>query len=506
VTTLALSPRRNHREAADADTFDFPAAAHARGATAAQSAWHRHAPLLALVPVLAVFVWMVTCGTGRLFVREDFGQFYDAQAQSLLEGHWDVEPASLRNEAFIRDGKRYGYFGFAPAVPRMVLNRLFPAMEGCWSRLSLTLACAVTLSVLHLFVLKAGDFFPASPVVPPRLSVAARSVFLLSAGLGSTLIFLGSRAYIFHEAIIWGAALALACCHVVTCWLLLPRRSLLVLACGLAFAAFFTRAPSGCGAMATIGLLGLRGLWRRRPSFDAAAPLAAVGITVACFVGVNYAKFRTTFEGVPLRMYAPMIAEPARLANTGGQLMSLKNVRSTSIAYFSLSSVRVSPSFPWIYLAIDATVLPEARLDVIEPFASLPAAMPALLALAAVGLVVVPHRRSAGGVTAGLPVRAVLLGGATVLAADAITYRYVHDLFPALVACGAFGLHAVLRIRRPSLRRAVVAVGLPLAAIGIYANCAFALVYQRDMVGGTPAAATQEFKTWRTAVDGTFSP
>ncbi|MDB5172354.1 MAG: hypothetical protein JWN51_1127 [Phycisphaerales bacterium] len=502
--TYMLLARNRHSDGAEADASHPPAASC--GHVAQRTTLHRHAPLLMLVPVLAIFVWMVTCGTGRLFAPEDFGQFYDAQARSLLQGRWDVEPASLRNEAFIRDGKRYGYFGFVPAVPRMALNRLFPAMEGRWSRLSLTLACAVTLSVLHLLVLKAGEFFPASAAIPARLSVAARSVFLLSAGLGSTLIFLGSRAYVFHEALIWGAALALACCYAVMCWLVRPRRWLLVLACGLASAAFFTRAPSGSGAVAAIGLLGVSALWRRRAWFDAVAPLAAVGLTVACFVGVNYAKFRTTFEGVPLRMYSPMIADPARFANTGGRLMSLANVRSTSLAYFSASSVRVAPSFPWLYLALDTAVLPEARLDVIEPFAGMPVAMPALLALAAIGLVVVPHRRATGGATAALPVRAVLLGGATVLAANAISYRYVHDLFPALVACGAFGLHAVLHIRRPALRGAILAAGLPLVLFGIYANCAFALVFQREMVGGTPAAPAREFRAWRAAVDGFMSP
>src|SRR5947207_7117196 len=88
----------------------------------------RHLPLLAAVPVLVVFFWMVTYGAGRLFEAEDFGQLYDAQARSLRSGRWDVAPEAIGEEAFIRDGKHYGYFGFVPAVPRMALNALFPAL------------------------------------------------------------------------------------------------------------------------------------------------------------------------------------------------------------------------------------------------------------------------------------------------------------------------------------------------------------------------------------------
>jgi hypothetical protein len=36
--------------------------------------------------------------------------FYDAQAQSLLHGRIDVPPEAIATEAFMRNGKAYGYF------------------------------------------------------------------------------------------------------------------------------------------------------------------------------------------------------------------------------------------------------------------------------------------------------------------------------------------------------------------------------------------------------------
>src|SRR5688500_10582025 len=110
------------------------------------AALRRHAYLLpALLPALGVFVWMVTCGTGNLFDREPFAQCYDGQAKSLLAGRWDVEPHYIGQEAFVRDGRSYGYFGFVPALFRIPAALLLPGAEGRWSRLSQTVACAVSL-------------------------------------------------------------------------------------------------------------------------------------------------------------------------------------------------------------------------------------------------------------------------------------------------------------------------------------------------------------------------
>src|SRR5687767_6333242 len=76
---------------------------------------------------LGAFLWMVTYGTGALLGRETFGQFYDGQAKALLAGRWDVQQQYIGDEAFVRDGKFYGYFGFVPAVLRIPAAVLMPS-------------------------------------------------------------------------------------------------------------------------------------------------------------------------------------------------------------------------------------------------------------------------------------------------------------------------------------------------------------------------------------------
>ena len=79
-------------------------------------------------------------------------EFYDAQAQSLLEGRIDVPPDAIGPEAFVHDGKSYGYFGPTPALARLPLEVFMPAMYGRWSRASMLAASLLAmLSVLLFF-------------------------------------------------------------------------------------------------------------------------------------------------------------------------------------------------------------------------------------------------------------------------------------------------------------------------------------------------------------------
>ena len=67
---------------------------------------------------------MLTYGTGRLLVTDTFGNFYDYQADAWLHGRWDVPEPALGGEAFVVDGKIYGYFGPTPALLRLPLVAL----------------------------------------------------------------------------------------------------------------------------------------------------------------------------------------------------------------------------------------------------------------------------------------------------------------------------------------------------------------------------------------------
>ena len=76
---------------------------------------------------LALFALLLSGGSTSLLVRDQYGNFYDAQARALLAGHWDVPARALFFEGFRIHGKTYTYFGVWPAMLRMPFLELFPA-------------------------------------------------------------------------------------------------------------------------------------------------------------------------------------------------------------------------------------------------------------------------------------------------------------------------------------------------------------------------------------------
>src|SRR5215207_2549636 len=100
--------------------------------------------------IMLVYCWMITYGTWNILDQENFGTFYDAQAKSFLEGRLDIPLSAIRGEAFIRDGKYYGYFGFGPALLRLPFVLIFPHSEGIWTRSLMVVACILTIVYAYL--------------------------------------------------------------------------------------------------------------------------------------------------------------------------------------------------------------------------------------------------------------------------------------------------------------------------------------------------------------------
>src|SRR5215470_16076828 len=83
--------------------------------------------LLVVLFCFLVLCWFVTLGDWDFFPPAGMlEEFYDAQAQSLLEGHIDVPADAIGPEAFVHGGKSYGYFGPTPALLRLPLEMLMP--------------------------------------------------------------------------------------------------------------------------------------------------------------------------------------------------------------------------------------------------------------------------------------------------------------------------------------------------------------------------------------------
>ena len=73
---------------------------------------------------LIAFGWLVTLGSFQFIAPDVFGSFYDHQAAVWLKGRWDVPEAALSGEAFVVEGKIFGYFGPTPSLMRLPLVAL----------------------------------------------------------------------------------------------------------------------------------------------------------------------------------------------------------------------------------------------------------------------------------------------------------------------------------------------------------------------------------------------
>ena len=97
------------------------------------------------VVATVVFAWVVLGGRADLLARESFGGFYDAQARSLLHGHWDVPANALSFERFKVGGRFFTYFGPWPALLRMPVIAFTREFDGRLSRVSMLVAFVVLL-------------------------------------------------------------------------------------------------------------------------------------------------------------------------------------------------------------------------------------------------------------------------------------------------------------------------------------------------------------------------
>lgn len=501
-----------------------------------------HAPfVLSSAVVLVVFVWFLTFGTWGLFEADEppvhFAErFYDAQALSLLAGRLDVPPEAIGFEAFIHDGKYYGYFGLGPALLRAPLLALFPGLEGRLHHPIMLLACATNLVAAYFLLRRVRSLFRFRGRAPGTEKVLV-VLYLLLIGLGSTNLFLASRAYVYHEAIMVGATFGLLFLLAFVRYAQRRRWPALASACGCAFFTVACRASTGVGPLLVLSLfagaslvpmgrlaawaprltalldrVGLRhtALGLRHLGHVCLAGVAVV-LTVGFFLGVNYAKFGTT-SGMPLHQYvAFQHFDKDGYDKIGGTSFHLANIRCGLWNYFWPGKIEFDPRFPWVYLTYTVTPFPEATLLWSDWWSNVPATMPGLLVLALAGAWAVfasPFKEPRKVLR--LPLLGALAAGVPILFLVGYCERYLHDWYPFLVLAGAAGLYAILSVQRLAVPRLASAALIPLTLWGVLVHAAFTLVYQRDFsvyCGFTnhwTQPKAEEFQRWRRTIDGYF--
>jgi|GEM_PF-1011785 hypothetical protein len=450
-----------------------------------------------------IFAALITGGTFHFLAADSFGIFYDYQAASLLHGRLDVPQSSLAGEAFMVHGKCYGYFGLTPALLRMPFVAAGIAF-GKLSRLYMLTYFAIGLVAVYGLLCHATRIVVGPGAWPSRWAV---TVLVSAACLGSTLLFLGSRAYIYHEAILCGATFALWSAWFSLRYLEAPERHAWIgaLACG--FISIQARPPSGLFALCVLGCAALTHVLRGKMTGSNSGALrhfciaALAALAVLSFHGVSYLKFGT-FDSEPLRYNVQYT--PARLARFQGVNFHLSNLRHNIDAYFFRPDFHFEPHFPYFAFGGNERAYPGSMLDLTEPTVAFPYAMPGLFALATIGavwaLLFAPTVRK--------PLAVLALGSApmalALFTAIATSHRYTADFCPCLITLGAFGL-AVADAETPRWRKGFLIGYSLLALTSMTATLALALRYQGEMIWGVPDEIKRNYQDLRDRVDVFFS-
>lgn len=474
---------------------------------------------LGALAALLVFVAVLTRGTFDLLEWQRSGNFYDAQATAWLHGTWEIPGGILGIERFESRGQTFMYQGPWPAILRVPAMAVTDRFEGRLTQPSMSLALLVALVAtarLHWRVRR--QLRPSTPVARADLWVAAAATFIV--GAGSALLFEASRAWVYHEAALWGAAWTIAAIDAAVACVNEPSRRRFAWAGVLTTLALWSRSSVGLAGVAALGLLGggnlLAHLRTRRPSdglwsrtlararwlstiprangrWPVAAPMLAATVPLSLYAVVNWIKFHTLFS-VPFAGQGFTIADPQRqefLRFNNGTLFGLKFAPTTLVQYLRPDALRFTSTFPFVDLPPRASGIGGVSFDLIDHSSSVPASMPAVFALALVGLFVIT-RRARGASGEGLsalrvPVVGALVGAVTIIPFGYIANRYLADAMPALVITGLAGLQHLLgrrsdagtTVRGRRRWRAGAAALVALALAGVWINVSHALVFQR---------------------------
>jgi tetratricopeptide (TPR) repeat protein len=465
----------------------------------------------ALLSVLG-FGWLSTGGTGRLIANEPLSDFYDYQAASLLQGRLDVPPEALSFEAFVYKDKTYGYFGITPALLRIPFVAVGLGF-GQLSRLYMLGYFAAALVASYLILLHLLRLAGAVSTAPrPWLVV----LFVANAGLGNTLFLLSSRAYVYHEAILCGAALAL---WSVWCGLRhfsAPHGRWWIGALGIGVLAVHARPPSGLFALTVIGVVACalaRQRWQnaraeqtpfawrtlRQPAVI--GTLAALG--VLSFNGMSYLKFET-FNACPLQyhvQYQPNF-DPGRLARFEGKQFHLSNIPFVFNGYVLRPNFVLSKYFPFVLMGPEPpqAEFPKAKMDWVEPTLGFPYAMPGLFSLAVLGSVVTFLRNRALRPTITLVWLSAVPMSAAMLSAVALAHRYTADFCPLFICASAAPL-AALQVTESRWRDWALGVLTALTALAVAITALLTLDYQGNRIWGAEERIRSDYAALRHRVD-----
>ncbi|HEX3881416.1 MAG TPA: hypothetical protein VHW66_02040 [Stellaceae bacterium] len=399
--------------------------------------------LVAVLLSLAACIYyalLLSAGSGGFFAALPHGTVFNSMALHLLDGRFDVDPASIGDEGFVRNGAVYAYFGILPALVRLPLLRSAEFAATDFTRLG----CLAAVGMMALFkTLSVLTIARRATAASGFLTAALLAVLLAG---GAQVQFL--RPSIFQEAALWADA-----CAAIFVWLTVcgwvgeagfSRRLLLGMAVSAGFC-LLARVSTAVGLYAALGLLGGWLAWRGRHAGRLRQTLArlALPLAVACAfaaaVGfVNYARWGNPVVFADLsRQIIALTQHPDRIARLH--------------AYGEFNPIRLAYAFGYYFVPVwiwpDGaggllwSVFRDRVFDSVElPPGSLFVSEPLLFGLAVLALVRTARRRNSSSPAPVLPVLAGLaIPPLLIMAAIALAFRYRLEFYPFLELAALVG-------------------------------------------------------------------
>ena len=199
---------------------------------------------------------MLWCHSPVQYSDSGLGLTFNSMIEHMLHGRFDVDPQSVGEEGFLRDGRVYAYWGIFPALLRLPLLVLPHGVNLDVTRLSCIIA------TLLMFFINYKSWLYLCRRSLERCSWLKKYLFFCLALSGAQVCFL--RSSLFQEVCLWSLVFGLLFVHWALRACLDPAetpRALIWMATA-ALLALLTRVSMGIGLYAATSTFGLLTLWR----------------------------------------------------------------------------------------------------------------------------------------------------------------------------------------------------------------------------------------------------
>lgn len=424
-----------------------------------------YAPVtMALVALVYLYWWMLSQATWNLIGFGWRGDTYDSLASSLLQGKADVDPARIQVEVFKINGRNFMYFGPFPAIFRLP----FVVAGSSWITQLSPLSCFVAAMIsVGSFALLCFYHARRNPVLS--------AVLLCGFGAGTPLLFLSVSTSIYHEAIMWGLAGAMA--SLVSALMILygsGRPHIWLSLCAMfSSVAVLSRMTFGVSAYIALAV-GFLIIVRSRRFHALKSPMACAPALVGCCVQLwyNHARFGSPFApakfGPDVHYFDP--------TGMGGWFNPIRIPELLKI-YFLPGTEFFFGQFPYVRMQRVNFTTPEIFNSWKEPVAPLTLTTTWLVVLALASVLLMARRRAWFLLFIALSFTCSWL---PILSFFNVSERFTAEFLPGLVFITTCGMAGEMSWLRSTGLRAMVTI---LVLWSIFCTAVSTIAWPPEMTG-----------------------